>query len=173
MSDQPPLTIIDDDDGFDTLADEPSDFECYVCGKTCKNARGLSMHLARSHDIRKEGADAAPASLKQRKTNLEKDLVSFFSTIGLFVSVIPKCMADGQIIVHNAENLARAWSHLAQQNKSVERVLKGMMSASASGEVLMAMTMVIVPIMANHEMLPPEIAFMFGAAPVTVPETES
>lgn len=163
--------VMSDDDVFNTPEPDVTvdDLLCPECGKKCKNARGLSMHLARAHDIRKEGADAKPASLKTRKTNLEKELTTFFQTIGLMVSIIPgsKCMNDGQIIMHNSEQLGKAWSHLAEQNKSVDKFLRNLMSASALGEVIMASAMTLIPILANHEILPSELAFMFGAsAPV-------
>lgn len=166
-SDVPPIHIVDDDDISELISDEPEGFDCPECGKPSKNARGLSMHLSRSHGIRKEGADAKPASLKGRRSSLEKELVNFFGSIGVMVSALalvsPKFANDGQIIMHNAENLAKAWSHAAQQNKSVDKILRSMMTVSTMGEVMMAMTMTIVPIMANHELLPGEMAFMFGA----------
>jgi uncharacterized C2H2 Zn-finger protein len=165
MSDLPPNLIFEDDDDFDGLTDIPeqADNVCPECGNTFKNARGVALHLAKAHDIHKSGSDSKPSSLKTRKSNLEKELTAFFTTIGLFVSLVPKCSNDGFIIQHNAESLATAWSHLAQQNKTVDRVLRSLMSASATGEVVMAMTMTIIPIMANHDMLPSEVAFMFNA----------
>lgn len=142
---------------FDALPDDSGGpvedgFKCPECDKSVPTQRGLNIHLSRMHDIGPQKADAKPASATARRTNLERELVNFFQFIGLAVSAANA--KDGQIVFANADQLAKAWSNLAKNNKKVEKALLSLMQTSAFGEVFMAMAAVAIPIMANHDMLP-------------------
>lgn len=152
---------------FDSLpSEEPTEdappglLLCPECGKECKNQRGLSMHMKRTHQVESDKEDAKPASL--RKSNLEKDLAEFFMMIAMMVSMVNA--NDGAIIGQNSERLAHAYGNLAKQNKAFRRFLEGMMKTGAMGEVFTATLFTAIPILGNHGKLPPELMIFFGGA---------
>lgn len=137
---------------------------CELCGKSVNTSRGLKIHMARVHDISSAKADGTPKSLRGKPTNLEKELTEFFMMIAMVVTMVNP--TDGTIIGANASRNAVAWSHLAQQNKAVRSFLTKLMTTSAFGEVVMAGVFTAIPILANHQKVPPELAGLFaGFAP--------
>lgn len=153
---------------FDQLEDAPPSPETATDGTTCPECDrefdtvgGMRRHRTRIHKI-KSTDDAKPRSVASgvRKTNIERELVQWFTFIGMTVSMFNQF--DGMIIVQRAEPLGHAWANLCRQNKAVEKVIQSLLQTSAVGEVLMATSSVIIPIMANHEMLPSNLAQMFG-----------
>jgi len=156
---------------FDELPpEEPSDdappglLTCELCGNPAKNARGLKMHMKRTHGI---GAEAKESS-GIRKGNLEKELGEFFLMLSMMVSMVNP--NDGIIINNNAERLAHAYGNLARQNKAFRKFLEGMMKTGAAGEVFTATLFTALPIMANHGKLPPELMAFFGGNLPVPPE---
>lgn len=148
------------DDGA-PVEEVTAEFICTECGKEAKNARGLSMHMKRTHQIGTEKDDSKPASL--RKGNLEKELQEFFMMIAMMVSMANP--NDGAIIGGNSERLAHAYANLARQNKPFRKFLEGMMKTGAMGEVFTATLFTALPILSNHGKLPPELMAFFGGTP--------
>lgn len=99
--------------------------------------------------------DTAP---KTRKKNLTKPLTGFISTVGTMVSIANT--ADGLAILNGAERLAEALNNVAKENDRVYKALMTMIEVSVWGELTGATLAIILPIMANHDLLPVEIPGM-------------
>lgn len=106
----------------------------------------------------KPRAPRAPSS-----TNLKKSLQDTFTLIGVGVTAVNQY--DGAVILKNAEGLAKSLDHLANENPSVKRALESMLVASAWGAVLTSCAAISVPVAANHGLLPPHMAMLFGCPP--------
>lgn len=92
-----------------------------------------------------------PASSSRRAANLgilEEKLTEHFIGLSMMVSVFDDF--DGAVIATNSPRLAAAYTKLAAENPKVKKALEGMMEASAWGEVVIATTMTVVPIMKHH-----------------------
>jgi hypothetical protein len=72
--------------------------------------------------------------------------------------------ADGFAIVNGAEDLAKALNNVAKDNPSVYKTLERMLTGSAWGAVIVATGAIVLPIAANHNLLP------FAIPGVTTPE---
>jgi hypothetical protein len=165
MSDDIPadvFSVVADDTPLDS-SDSSDGFTCPECNKTVDTERGLKIHLSRVHGS-SDKADAKPRSIGVRKANLERQLVEFFTLVGMTVGFFNEY--DGLIITQRAEQLGHAWSNLCKQNKHVEGFVTSLLQTSAVGEVLMATAMTAIPIMMNHEMIP---ANRFFGAPMQAP----
>jgi hypothetical protein len=162
------FSFSDDDDSVvvdleEALGDDI--LRCDVCGKDdFKNAHGLAIHQSRMHGIKSTTSDTAPKGRSVKNTDLEKELAEFFGTAGLLVSMFDQ--VDGMVIAQNSERLASAWAHLARTNKTVDRVIRNVLTTSAVGEVVTATIMTAVPIMAHHGVLPEQMFAMFAQAPM-------
>lgn len=137
---------------------------CEECGKEAKNARGLSMHMKRTHGIGNDG-ESKTSTGSGRRGNLEKELTEFFVMIAMMVSMVNP--TDGTIIGGNAERLAHAYANLARQNKPFRRFLEGMMKTGAIGEVFTATLITAIPILSNHGKIPKELGAFFGMPPMS------
>lgn len=143
--------------------DEPSEpvneLECEYCGRSdFKNPAGLKRHITRTHT---GSSDSKPKATGGRSSNLEKELTEFFGFIAMLVSVANQY--DGMVLMEGAPKLAAAWAHLARNNPTVNKVLKQLMTGSATGEVVLATMAVAIPIAANHNLLPSQAATFFTA----------
>jgi hypothetical protein len=98
---------------------------------------------------------------KSGKTPTKQSIFGLISTIGTGVMLLNAY--DGQRILENAESLADALHKAAKENPALRKALNAALQASTWGAVASAFAPIIVPILANHEMLPPETATLFGA----------
>jgi len=98
---------------------------------------------------------------KSGKTPTKQSIFGLISTIGTGVMLVNAY--DGQRILENAENLADALHKAAKENPALRRALNAALQASTWGAVASAFAPIIVPILANHRVLPPETATLFGA----------
>lgn len=87
-----------------------------------------------------------------RRKSLVKPLEEFLTTTGTLVAVLNP--NDGAAIVAGAPRLAAALNNVAKDNADVYRALERMLTGSAWGGVIVAAGAIIVPIMANHNLLP-------------------
>lgn len=168
--------VVDDVDDVTTLAEDPApDFEnaldnlsalgdelrCPECGKDDFNTlRGRNIHLSRMHGIKVSSPGSGGGTRKVRTTNvnLEPEIQAMFGVIAMAVSFYNQ--KDGMVILQNSAQMATAWAELARTNPHVAKVLKTMTQGSAWGGVAMATLPVVIGIMANHEMMPEELAVM-------------
>lgn len=142
--------------------------QCPDCASKFRQRSSLRRHQQQVHGAPKgapfpkagSGADRpprppAPAASKSAK-NLAGDLEMLVATASIALSMLPgeKFQADAAILAAGAPNLAQAWANLAEKNPAVRRVLEALTTGSMYTEVIMATAMVMLPIMANHGLVP-------------------
>jgi hypothetical protein len=74
---------------------------------------------------------------------------------GLLSLKDPTC---GAIIITNSERLGNAYGKLAVANPRLRRFFEGMIKSGVYGEAIIATLVVALPIMAHHNMVPPQVA---------------
>lgn len=99
--------------------------------------------------------------------SIEEGLNTQFTLVGTIVSVANQY--DGRVILEGAPELSKALSNLCDKNPKVKRNIERMLAGGTYGEVIIAAALIAVPIMANHNLMPPQIKAMYGAA---IPERE-
>lgn len=95
------------------------------------------------------------------KAKLKDSLQAQFTIIGM--SVYAFNHYDGERIMENSQALAESLGKLADENPRVRKVLEKMLMAGAWSEVGMAVAPMLLPILANHRVLPPFMATVVGA----------
>lgn len=151
----PTFAESDDADWSKVSADDEHVCDIDGCGRSFQSAGGLKRHQTRTHGTGGDKAPKAPA--KARKTEaLARDLEAFLVTVSIGVSVADA--TDGAIVANGAPALAQAWAKLAAKNPKVDAALRNLMAGSAYSEVVVATAMVVLPIMAHHNLLPEKVA---------------
>lgn len=137
------------------------DFEntCEDCGRSFETLKGLRRHRTSAHGATPV-SDTAPKGRK-RTPKLAAQLEQTVSVIGGLVAMANQF--DGHVITSTAPQFALAWANLAERNPAVKRFLESATSGGAYGEVVLASAIMIMPILANHGVLPEQIAGMFLA----------
>lgn len=106
---------------------------------------------------------------RPKSVRLDDKLQELIGTVGGGLKVAglvrgnPQMEYDGDIVLANAERLAKALEKAAQESPAVKRTLEMIVTTSTWGEVIGAVVAVGVPIMANHGVLPREAAPLMGA----------
>lgn len=96
--------------------------------------------------------DRQPRTGGTRRKTLTKPLTEFFTTIGTVVSIANR--VDGLAIIGGAERLAEALNAVAKDNPVVYRNLERMLTGSNWAGVIVASGAIVLPILANHHLLP-------------------
>jgi hypothetical protein len=109
------------------------------------------------------GGDRTPSAGRQAKKSLEDDLGTMLTALAMAVAMFNQ--QDAAIIAGNADPVARAWSNLAKTNPKVDKILRSMMGGVSYGEVIMATAMMVIPILANHGLLPTQMQAVLGGVP--------
>lgn len=94
-------------------------------------------------------------SNRGRKKNLTPKLEDFFTSIGTMVYALNA--TDGAAILEGTPDLARSLNNLANEDERVRRMLERMLTGSAYGGVFMATAAILLPILANHNLLPVQL----------------
>lgn len=101
------------------------------------------------------------------RTNLTQDLENMFASFAMplfaFSAAKPELAYDAHIIISNAPELAKQLNELAQRNPIVHRVLFNLMNGTDSIMLVVTLSQIAVPILANHDVIPKATATMFGA----------
>lgn len=92
----------------------------------------------------------------------EKALLGTLGGIGVGICLVNR--RDGEVVLAGAPALADSLAALAEQNPAVARAIDGMNAVGAWSGVFAAAGAIIVPILANHRMLPGGVA-AFAAPP--------
>lgn len=100
-------------------------------------------------------------------SRIEDALNEQFTLIGTVVT--PFNQYDGMVIIQGTPRMAKALANLAEKNPKVKRNLERMLAGGSYGEVVLAAALIAVPIMANHDLMPPSIQQMYGKA---IPDKE-
>lgn len=83
---------------------------------------------------------------------IEKELERTFGFVGVFV--FARDQVCGTAILEGAEQLAKSLRVLAEQNKSVRRVLERLISGGAWSGVALAGANIAIPILQHHGLIP-------------------
>ena len=110
------------------------------------------------------GDDRRPAGIRK----IQDGLTQLFTLAGLGTSLWVD-QWDGEVLVLNAERLARSWADLAQQSPTVRRALEALLMGSAWGSAIGTTAMVAVPILARHGVIPPESVQVAAGQGVRMP----
>lgn len=123
------------------------------------------------------GADTAPKrrgrppGSKNASTmsirSIEEGLNQQFTLVGTVIFAMNEY--DGKTILQGSPQLAKSLASLCDKNPKVKRNIERMLAGGTYGEVIIAASMIAVPIMANHNLMPPAIKQMYGQA---IPEEE-
>jgi len=111
----------------------------------------------------KRGRPAGRADLPM----IEETLSQFVTAIGVGLSIMPneRVQIDGVIIVQKSDAFVKAWCELARTDKRVYNALRKLCVGGAWGGVIMASCSIVIPVAANHGLLPPMAAAVFGGLP--------
>lgn len=132
------------------LTDEEPNLVCDICSKVMNTPRGLKRHRTMMHDMG-PASDGEPKRGK-RSSTLERDLKATLD--GVATALLFVNPTDGQIVAQHSDKLASSWARLAAKNAGVRRVLTALTTGSAYGEVAIATLLVVIPILANHKLIP-------------------
>ncbi len=105
---------------------------------------------------------APKASAARSRKSLRKPLEELLGMVAGGVMLANP--VDGQIIAAGAPRLAGELDALAGRNPAVHKWLSAMTEGGANLGLVLALSMIVVPILANHGLLPPEVAAMMGLA---------
>jgi hypothetical protein len=115
--------------------------------------------------------DEAPKkskSISSRKTALKLRLTGALGVIGKALSAFNEY--DGKIVLENATELADALDQWARESPRVKKALEAALTVSTTGSVLGVAAAILIPILANHGLVPFHYAEVIGAEPVPNPE---
>lgn len=98
-----------------------------------------------------------------RQPKLETRLVTNLTSLGIMVGMVNQ--ADGLAIVQGAPAFCEALAALADESPKVRAGLESALSGGAVLKVCAAGSAIVLPIMANHGLIPAALAGAFGAPP--------
>jgi hypothetical protein len=141
-----------------------------------KAARAAERAAASPNDkapVRGRGRGRPPG--RKDLPMIQESLEQFVTVAGLGLSAIPnpRLQADGYVIVQQSENFAKAWCELARTDVRVYNALRKICVGGAWGGVIIATASIVVPIAANHELVPPFVASIFGGMQAETEEESS
>jgi hypothetical protein len=84
----------------------------------------------------------------KRKDEFVQPLTEMYTMLG--VAITPFDSHCGPIVIQQAEPCARSLDELAAKNEAVRKALRGLTSASALGNVIMAHAPIIIAVAAHH-----------------------
>lgn len=132
-----------------------------------KGAAKTTAPAAKTTAARKPPTKGKPAG--RRRTPLTEPLAGLLSSAGLLLYASDRTRADGEVILAGAPRLAEALSEVAVEQAAAGKpqlydTLKGITTASMWSNVVVAALAIVVPILANHGVIPPTLAGAVTAA---------
>lgn len=109
----------------------------------------------KTEPAKKRGRPPTSQSLSLLRRQLEQN----FMMLGMGLMLINEY--DGKVVVKNAPEMSAALIGIAETSPKVKRILQGMMKTGTFAQFAMAFAPVVVPIAANHGVVPVEVAMMF------------
>lgn len=140
----------------------PSDREC----KKCAGDPEAKRHGWGCPNSPSKG-DKAPRGTGKR-TALKPRLQETIGAVGLGVTALggmagnPRVAFDGAVVLDRAEPLAEALDALAKENPRVRKTLEMVLASSAWSGVAVASAGIVIPILANHGIIPRSAAMAVG-----------
>jgi hypothetical protein len=104
----------------------------------------------------KTGAGRRPAM-----TGVKEGLMAYVGMAGTTLCMFPPTQKDGLVILGRGEPLVDSLMELAKTDKRVANALKAMCVGGAWTGVIIASSMIALPIAANHNLLPGNLGIMF------------
>jgi hypothetical protein len=153
------------------MADSESPFA--VLEKLAQDDAGNARpRTAARRGTRASGTDSGSRATPTSRTPLEKRLSRFFTMVALVTSAAldKEC---GMTVQNNAEDLARVWGELAQQDPRVKKVIEALLSSGAYAQALTVTGMTVVPILRHHEIIRGRAADVMAASFTDIPEGEN
>lgn len=109
-------------------------------------------------------APPIPQRPRPRAGSLEAKLLDLFGSVAFMVAATGDLYC-AQIITSQAEDVARAWIKLANENAQVKKLLSRLVEGSAWGEAIVTTLVMALPIAAHHGLVPAGMAMPFGFVP--------
>lgn len=101
------------------------------------------------------------------KTDLTEDIEGLIGSLTMPLVIMgardPKFFKDAEIIMRQTPTLAAQLNDLAQNNPAVQRVLFILINGSSGIGIGLTLTQIVIPILANHEILPRESLDFFDS----------
>lgn len=144
-----------------------NDSESFETEPTKKRGRGRPPKESNNDNVNPD-ADSAPKRPNQKApTNknwskaveVEKALNTYLNTIGAGVSFVNE--NDGVAILNGSETLASELVELARNDRTYRTYLEWFTKPGKYGGVLIASGAIVIPILANHNLLP-QLKIPFG-----------
>mgnify|MGYP003341613034 CR=1 FL=1 len=164
------MTVLDDAPEIisDDELEDVKEVICKSCGDTffvpvkqrgrppakCANCRSIKQDSAPVSEPAK--AKASTTGRPSNLSKLEKSLTTQLAGVGSLVAVFQPF--DGMVIVHNSADTSSALCKIAERNPTVRKALEQFVASSAYGELGFVLFATIGPILANHEVLPAQVA---------------
>jgi hypothetical protein len=174
VTESPPLSAVPNDfEPFESF-DAPktgSDLICEECAVTFTHAgRGRKPKRCPEHRARRASAGSRPRAQRPSVTLLGDAVTMNLRTLGSILSLVNQY--DGQVIMAGAPVFGNACANVAEHDARFRRMLEGSATGIVYGELIAAALIMILPILANHGMIPERVmtnvAGMYagmGAAP--------
>lgn len=104
-----------------------------------------------------QGAGASTRRQTPSSRKLQQSLEELFTAPALIYAATGDQWA-AEFVKDRGPVLAEAWANLAQESPAVKRVLERITQGTAWGGVIAATGMTVIPLVAHHGLLPPQIA---------------
>lgn len=151
--------------------DTLTEFICASCGTTflkpyksgakpskCDDCKAMNVETPPKAAAKSSTKRSSNSSLGKLEKALSEQLTGMGAIIGLFQPF------DGMVIAHNGATVAAALVKAAESNPRLRKALEGFITGSAYGEIAFALMGTMVPILANHDILPAHTV-LFGQVP--------
>ena len=104
----------------------------------------------------------APRGRRSSVEPIKAGLGTLLGGLGTVLYAFPQTRQDGVIIANNCGPLIDSLGELAKQDVRVRRVLGRLVTGSAWGSVALAASAIVLPVLANHNLLPAHINMLFS-----------
>lgn len=128
-------------------ASESRTATCEICGKTWESRAKVLPTRCSDHKATKVDAKVTP-----NDALLKSAVADMYRAISLIV--MPFDQFDAMAIANGADRLADSWMELAKTDPKVKKFLSKMTQTSSWGAVIVAHSMVAMPILQHHKLLP-------------------
>jgi hypothetical protein len=116
----------------------------------------------KKHRGRPKGSTNKSAGRRPAMTGVKEGLMAYVGMAGTSLTMFPQTRKDGLVILTKGEPLVDSLMELAKTNREVANALKAMCIGGAWTGVIVASSMIALPIAANHHLLPGNLGMIFA-----------